>query len=219
MLRAILALSLSLSLSLSLPLAAQTICVTGVLQPLPGPTICMQGETHWLPDAEVFLRATGIDLNQYIGRTVTVHGVDIGLLCRVIDVRQVVDPAAVQLVGCGSQMIGCPFKVKVTGPGLGFAMLAASFTAGFHPLGCSNLDAIRGSLLLGLPAEVLLSGTTGSGSLELTIPIPLNNALVGVRVRFQGAHMTIGPVGPLELSNRVELVPGLLLPPCAPTNC
>jgi hypothetical protein len=31
--------------------------------------------------------------------------------------------------------------------------------------------------------------------------------------------MTVGPIGPLGFSNAIELVPGLLLPPCAPTGC
>jgi hypothetical protein len=198
---------------------AQTVCVTGVLEPVPGPTICQQGETHWFREARVYLRASGINLGNYVGRTVTAHGVDIGLLCRVLDVRQIVDPARTQLISCGSQMIGCPFKVKVLGPGLGFAILAASTGQGFTPFGCTGLDPVENTLLLATPVVTLISGLTGTGTLEQVIPIPLVNAFVGVRVLFQGAHMTVGPVGPLELSNVVELVPGLLLPPCAPTNC
>jgi hypothetical protein len=135
--------ALSVLFSALVPLAAQTVCVTGVLEPVPGPTICQQGETHWFRESGVYLRATGINLGNYVGRTVTAHGVDIGLLCRVLDVRQIVDPAAVQLISCGSQMIGCPFKVKVQGPGLGFAILAASLARGFQPFSCNGLDPVQ----------------------------------------------------------------------------
>lgn len=207
----------ALSLLTSLP--AQTVCVTGILEAVPGPTICQQGETHWLPAANVYLRASGINLGNYVGRTVVVHGVDIGLVCRVLDVRQVDDPARVQLIHCGSQMIGCPFKVKVNGPGLGFAVLGASLARGFTPFSCSGLGPVETTLLLGSPITTLVAGATGTGSLEQVVPIPLVSAFVGVLVLFQGAHMTIGPIGPLYFSNVVELVPGPLLPPCAPTNC
>lgn len=203
----------------TMPLVAQTVCVTGELQPVPGPTLCQQGETHWLPAEEVYLRSTGVNLQQYVGRTVTVHGTDIGLLCRVLDVRQVDDPAPVQLVSCGSPSLSCPFRVAVQGPGIGFAVLAASFSRGFTPLGCPVNDPIQGTLLLGAPAEIVALGPTGTGNLGLTIQIPANNALVGATVVFQGAHNTIGPVGPVILSNLVELRVTPLLPPCGAINC
>lgn len=207
-------------LVLAYALAGQTpVCVSGLLEPVPGPTICQQGETHWFAAARVYLRSNTVNLASFAGQVVQVEGPDIGLLCRVIDVRRVAAPAPALLVSCGSPMAGCPVRVEVQGPGLGFAILAASTGAGFQPLGCGGLGALEGTLLLGSPAVVLVAGTTGTGELGVTIPIPLQNALVGVGILFQGAHATIGPVGPLHLTNVERIVVSPLLPPCLPITC
>jgi hypothetical protein len=205
--------------SLAVLLPAQRVCVAGIIEPVPGPTICQQGETHWIPLANVFLRSNTVGLDAYSFRQVVVHGIDVGLLCRVIDVQRIVDPSPVQLLSCGSQMIGCPFKVKVQGPGIGFAAIAASLQPGFQAFSCSGQGPVEHSLLLSAPIVTLVGSTTGTGSVDVVVPIPLQSAFVGMQVWFQGAHMTIGPVGPLLLSNSVLLIPSLLLPPCAPTNC
>lgn len=210
-----------LSLLLAQALAAQTnVCVSGTIVPVGGPTICQQGETHRLDGTAIYLRSSTVNLDSVSGRVVEVQGTDIGLLCRVIDVQAVVDPTPVALTWCGSPMIGCPLKVVVQGPGLGFAILAASLTPDFQPLGCGNNPGdVHGTLQLGQPVETIFAGVTTSGSVDTTIAIPLDNALVGLFVWFQGAHMTIGRQGPLRLSNVGMIQVSLLLPPCAPTNC
>jgi hypothetical protein len=201
-------------------LAAQNVCVSGEIVPLGGPTLCQQGETHRLEGTSVYLRSSAVNLGSFLGRVVEVEGVDVGLLCRVIDVAQVLDPTPVLLTSCGSPMAGCPVKVVVQGAGLGFAILGASFGGDFNPLGCGNNPAdLHGTLLLAAPVEVLVASTTGSGRVEVTIPIPASNAVLGLGVLFQGAHMTIGRQGPLRLANRVGVTIAPLLPPCGATNC
>lgn len=204
-------------------LQAQDICVTGELQPVPGPTICQQGETHMLVGTgtnAVFLRSNSVNLQASVGNIVTVVGQDIGLLCRVLDVTSVVDPAPVVTVSCGSPSPGCPIRVATQGPGLGFAMLAIAFDSGFTPLGCGTLPGeLSGTVMLGNVAELLLAGQTSTGRIDSTLAIPSDNALIGTNVGFQGAHLTLGRVGPLRLSNIVWVQLAPFLPPCAPLNC
>jgi hypothetical protein len=205
---------------ISSALAAQTVCVSGEIAPLTGPTICQQGETHRLAGTDVFLRSSTVDLNSLVGHNVEVQGTDVGLLCRLVDVSQVLDPTPVTLVHCGNPMTGCPLRVVVQGPGLGFAILGAAFGSDFAPLGCGNNPGdLHGTLLLAAPVAVLAAAATGTGRLEQNIPIPANGALTGLQVLFQGAHMTVGRQGPLRLANsvRVTLVP--LLPPCGIPGC
>ena len=102
---------------------------------------------------------------------------------------------------------------------MGLAFLAASTSSGNIPVGCLSVNGLEGSLLLGLPAVILSSGVTGTGIFDLTFTIPSNNSLIGIGVWLQGAHATIGPVGPLVLTNVQQFVTTPLLPPCAPTNC
>ena len=200
-------------------LAAQApVCVSGIVEPVPGPTICQNGETHWFAAASVYLRSSTVNLAALVGHTVQVQGTDVGLLCHVIDVQQVADPAPVAMSSCGSPMLGCPVRLRVSGPGLGFAVLAGSVARAFQPLGCSG-PGPTGTILLGPPIVTLVSGTTGLGTIDVLVPIPPNPALQGVSVWFQGAHMTIGPIGPIVTSDVVRIVVTPLLPPCAPTNC
>src|SRR5262245_49385030 len=79
-------------LFLASPALAQTgvpIKVTGIVQPVPGPTICMQGETHFLECTSVYLKSSTVNLNAWVGQTVNVTGVDVGITCHVIDVTSV----------------------------------------------------------------------------------------------------------------------------------
>jgi len=199
--------------------AQQPVCVSGLLEPVPGVTICQQGETHWFPEAGIYLRSNSVNWTPFVGRVVTVTGFAIGLTCELLDVIQITDPAPTLLVQCGSPMLGCPVKVVVSGPGMGLAFLAASTSSGIIPFGCLSVNGLEGSLLLGLPAVILSSGVTGTGIFDLTFTIPSNNSLIGIGVWLQGAHATIGPVGPLVLTNVQQFVTTPLLPPCAPTNC
>lgn len=202
---------------------AQDLCVTGELQPVPGPTICQQGETHMLVGTgtvAVFLRSNAVNLQASVGNIVTVVGQDIGLLCRVLDVTAVLDPAPVVAVSCGSPSPGCPIRVATQGPGLGAGLLAIAFDSGFTPLGCGTLPGeLSGTVLLGTAAELLLAGPAPVGRIDTTLLIPADNALIGTNVGFQGAHMTVGRAGPWRISNVVWLQIAPLLPPCAPLNC
>jgi len=198
--------------------SAQSICVTGEVERVGGVTICQVG--YRIAGTQVYLRSSTVSLANHVGHVVELEGTDISSTCRVLDVNQVLDPAPVTLTRCGSPMLQCPLKVVLQGPGLGFALLALSPGSAFLPLGCSaNPGDLHGSLLLAPPLEVLLAVQTSTGRIEQTIPIPLVHQLVGVSVRFQGAHMTLGRQGPLRFSNAESVTIAPLLPPCAPTNC
>jgi hypothetical protein len=199
--------------------AAQDVCVSGEVQPLGGPTICQQGETHFLVGTGVMLRGNGVALDPHVGTIVTVSGPDIGLLCHVIDVTQVVTPAPVISVSCGSPVPGCPLRVATQGPGLGLGLLAIGVGSAFQPLGCNGgPGTLDGTVLLGT-FELLVVGQTQTGRVDTTLVIPSNQALVGVTVGFQGAHMTTGRQGPVRLSNLVEVTIVPFMPPCMPVNC
>jgi hypothetical protein len=200
-------------------LAAQApVCITGVLEPVPGPTICQQGETHWFAAARVYLKSSTVNLAAHVGSTVRIEGTDVGLLCHVIDVTQIFDPAPVVLTSCGSAMVGCGVRVRVNGPGLGFVLLAASTNRAYQPLGC-GAASLHGTVLLAQPIATLVGMVDGNGTVSALASIPPNPAFLGAQLWFQGAHLPIGPVGALELSDVVEIVVAPLLPPCAPTNC
>ncbi|HLQ38799.1 MAG TPA: hypothetical protein VK348_13400 [Planctomycetota bacterium] len=201
-------------------LAAQSVCASGEIVPIAGPTICQNGETHRLLGTAVFLRSSTLNLGAYAGRIVEVQGTDVGLLCHVIEVTGVIDPAPVTMSWCGSPMLSCPVKVVLQGPGLGVGLLAVALASGYQALGCgTNPGDLHGTLLLGPAADVFAVLATPTGRLDQVVPIPLDSALVGLNVLFQGAHMTIGPQGPLQVSNRVTVTLSILMPPCAPTNC
>jgi hypothetical protein len=200
-------------------LAAQApVCITGLLEPLPGPTICQQGETHWFAAARVYLKSSTVNLAAHVGSTVRIEGTDVGLLCHVVDVTQIFDPAPVVLTSCGSAMLGCGVRVRVNGPGLGFVLLAASTTRGYQPLGCGSAS-LHGTVLLGQPIATLAGIVDGNGTVSALASIPANTAFLGAQLWFQGGHLPIGPVGALELSDVLGITVTPLLPPCAPTNC
>lgn len=197
--------------------AQQPVCVTGRLEAVPGPTICMQGETHLLADTGIFLRPVNSLLTPYEGQVVQVTGVQVGLLCNVMDVLQV-QPAPTQLVQCGTPAPGCAMRLTAIGPGIGFAMIAISNSVGFLPFSCNPTTGIEGTLLLASPAELLAAGPTGTGTLSHNFTVPSNNSLIGVSVVFQGAHATIGPAGPLTITNLESItIIGQLF--CQPPNC
>jgi hypothetical protein len=207
----------ALLLGAALP-AQNPVCITGVLAPVPGPTICQQGETHWFAAAGVYLKSSTVNLAAHVGSTVRIEGNDVGLLCHVIDVTQLFDPAPVVLVSCGSAMLGCGVRVRVNGPGLGFVLLAASTGRGYQPLGCGGAT-LHGTVLLGQPIVTLVGQVDGNGTASALASIPPNPAFLGAQLWFQGAHLPIGPVGALELSDVLQVIVAPLLPPCAPTNC
>ena len=188
--------------------AQQPVCITGLLEPVPLVTICMQGETHSLAGTGVYLKSGAVDLTSFEGRVVTVTGVPIGVTCYVLDVSQVVDPAPVVLSSCGSPTLGCTYRLALRGPGLGFGMLAASLASGLLHFACQGAQGVQGSLLLDPSVELISSGTTPAGVSFTDLSIPNSPQLIGLQVRFQGAHATIGPVGPLVLSNAVQLQVG-----------
>lgn len=207
-----------LALAASVAVAQRPFCITGVVEPVVSATVCMQGETHRIAGTGVYLRSSLVNLAPYVGQVVRVTGSDIGLTCRVVDVFTVSAPPA-QLTGCGTPMPGCPIRLRVGPASLGQWALFGSFTSGFVPLGCSPPDGIDGTILLGLPTFALASGLlTGTGG-EHTIQIPAVPALAGVRVWFQGARQDLGPVGPPQLTNVVEMQLVPFMPVCGPVNC
>ncbi|GAB4140301.1 MAG: hypothetical protein Fur0037_06780 [Planctomycetota bacterium] len=199
--------------------AAQTpVCITGIVQPVGGPTICMQGETHLLEGTGVFLRSSAVDLNRWVGQMVRIEGVDIGLLCHVLDVARVGNALAV-MQHCGTPMPGCTIKLKIGPGGLGRWAMFASFSPGFTPLGCSPPGfQIDGTLLLRGPTLLAMGLFTGPWG-EVLVPIPPNPALQGLRIRFQGARQDIGPVGPIQFSNGETITIAPFMPPCGGVNC
>lgn len=192
------------------------VCLNGVLEPVGGPTICQQGETHLVSGTRVYLRSRTVDLNRWNGQLVRIEGSDISVTCRVLDVTQVTLPTAVLRL-CGSPSPGCPVKLTV-GPGaIGQWLLFGSFQQGYQPFGCTF--PVDGTLLLGGAISTVSGGMFGGPSGDTVIFIPLNPALVGLRVLFQGARQDIGPIGPPQLTNVELLVLSPFMPPCQPLNC
>lgn len=203
----------------SVAVAQSPLCITGVVEAVGGFTICMQGETHRIAGTRVYLRSALVNLNQHVGQLVHITGSDIGITCRVVDVFTVSAPRAL-LTGCGTPMPGCPYRLRVGPAALGQWALFGAFTDGFVPVGCTPPDSIDGTILLGQPTFALASGLlTGTGSGDHTIQIPAVPALAGVRVWFQGARQDIGPVGPPQLTNVVEILMVPFMPVCGPVNC
>jgi hypothetical protein len=200
------------------PIAAQ-VCVTGVVERFAGPSVCMQPLTHRLVDTEVYLIATGatVDLDRHLGQKVRVSGRDIGVTCHVLDVFRV-DPPPASLVWCGSGSTGCPLKVKVCPVGFGRFWIFAGLRRGYAPLGCAPAGWFDGTLLIGDPVIQIAAGGAGACG-EVTLPVPFDNALVGVELFFQGARQDVGPLGPLQLSDAVRVRLAPFMPPCAPTSC
>ena len=64
---------------------------TGIIGP-PGNSACLQG-THTLTDpctgAKTLLQSTRLNLDLFLGMHVRVYGQDVGVECRVVDVRQI----------------------------------------------------------------------------------------------------------------------------------
>lgn len=194
---------------------AQTrICVSGVVEDA-GFTICMQGETHRLADTPVYLRSNTINLASFLGQNVRVDGIDIGLMCRVLDVTAVT-PAPATLELCGTPMPGCSIKFKVGPFGVGLWALAASFGSGFLPLGCSPPDFLDGTWLLGSPAVTLVVAPFSGPFGEFTWPLPNSPSLQGISLRFQGARQDTGPV---QFTNVLPVLLVPFMPPCGSLNC
>lgn len=198
--------------------AQSPVCATGVIEPVGGPSICQQGETHRLAGTRVLLRSSTVNLATHVGQNVRIEGVDIGLLCTVVEVNVVTAPLAT-LEHCGTPMPGCAVKFKV-GPGaIGRWALLASFGQAFQPLGCVGRDFLDGTLLLTLPAVTVGFGMFTGPFGEVVLAIPNVPALSGTTLWLQGARQDIGPVGPVEFTNSevLQLVP--FMPPCGGINC
>ena len=199
--------------------AQNRVCVTGVVRPVTGPTICAQGETHFLECTRVFLRSSTVSLRQFEGRNVRIVGTDTGLVCPVIDVRSVAPPPAT-LDWCGSGSTGCPIKLVMCPGGLGRGAIFLASQPAYVPLGCaqSPFQFLDGTFLIGGAIVPVFSGGL-SACAEVTLRIPLDNALVGANVWAQGARQDVGPVGPLTTTNAICFRISPLLPPCAPLGC
>ncbi|HET6202425.1 MAG TPA: hypothetical protein VFI25_06450 [Planctomycetota bacterium] len=161
--------------------ASAQVIVNGIVQPVPGPTICMQGETHLLECTSVFLRSSTIDLNNFVGQTVRVTGVDVGLLCTVIEVTSAV-PAGVTLDFNGAPTPGgtVAFTVCVftSNPPHVYALFVSP-SSGYLPL-----DPILGTALLGPPVVLFGAGFT-FGCSNVPVSIPPDPSLVGASFWIQ----------------------------------
>jgi len=62
----------------------------GTLGRLDWPTFCLAGETHYLAESAYYLKSNVIDLDEYVGRYVQVTGWYQAILCRVIQVRDII---------------------------------------------------------------------------------------------------------------------------------
>lgn len=204
--------------SFSALLAAQTICVSGVVQPVPGPTICMQGETHYLAGTQVYLRSSAVPLAQLVGQNVRLEGLDVGLVCRVIDVSAAA-PASARLTYCGTPMPGCSLRFKVEPGAIGMYGLFGSLAPAFVPLGCAPPSSIDGTLLLDAPIHVFVVAFFPGPSGDYVWAIPNIPSVAGTQVWFQGARQDIGPVGPIEFTNAQRILIAPFMPPCGGINC
>jgi hypothetical protein len=206
------------TVSLSTLAAAQTVCVSGVVQPVNTPTICMQGETHLLAGTPVFLRSATIALQQYVGQNVRVEGVDIGLVCRVLDVSAV-GPAPAELAMCGTPMPGCSLRFKVTPGAIGQYGLFGSLASGMEPLGCAPPAGLDGTLLLDWPIHTFVVALFPGPVGDYVWPLPNTPSVQGVQVFVQGARQDLGPVGPIQFTNALRFTIVPFMPPCGGVNC
>lgn len=189
------------------------VAVTGVVEKAPGASFCQQGETHQLDCTLVKLVSQSVDLTPFEGQNVRLLGVDIGVTCPVINVKQVLPPPTT-LETCGTPAIGCPIRFVVCPGGIGASLLFVATTPGYLPL-----DLTTGTLLLGPDLSLLASAGPQGGCHDFDLVVPPIPPLVGKQFWFQAAYRTIGPVGPYQLTNSVCLT---VLPPtvpCAQPGC
>lgn len=194
------------------------VCVSGRVAPVTGPTICMQGETHFLENTRVFLKSSTVNLGQWVGQLVRVRGADVGVTCRVIEVREI-GLALAALSWCGSSSPSCRLKLTMCPGGLGRWWLWAAFAPGYLPVDCAGPGSIDGTVLIGGLAVNLVFGQMIGACGEYSLSVPNDPSLIGLQVWFQGARQDVGPLGPIYISNVEVITLRPLLPPCAPTNC
>lgn len=186
---------------------------TAVIEKATLPSIC-QEETHVVTCNGTKLKSTTVDLNNYLGKPYLFTANLEGVTCDIWNVTAVSAPPAT-LVHCGSAVPGCPMRLRVgpTGP-LGQWFLWYSTKSAFQPL-----DPVTGTLMLGPPYIFAGTGYSAGTSTTFDFTLPSNPALIGLKIFAQGAHQSIGPVGPLRLSNPTCFTILPPMPPCTQPNC
>ena len=191
---------------------------TGEVLPLGGPTLCQNGAFFLdcsgpVPGQQngIVVTSQNLDLAKYVGDILEWSGSYTSGPCPTLDVSSVAPPAAT-LVRCGNPVPGCPVRLRVGPSGeIGQWSLYLSTAPAFLPIG----DA---TLLIAKPifaGSGLLFGDTQT----FDVTLPADVALSGLSLWFQGTRQSIGPVGPLRLTNAECLTILGPSPPCILPDC
>lgn len=202
------------------PLAAaqSEVVMNARVEALSSPGSC-PGIEYGVEHSDVLLQeAPGVDLGESVGELVHLSGhLSVDPLCTVpVIVVESVSFANSTLDSCGTPAPGCAMRLRIGPNGLGVWSLWFSI----EPQGFLDLGPLTGVWLLNRPIFLLDAGFfAGVDSGIVDINVPPNPNLVGLTVSFQGMTNSIGPVGPLMLTNprRVTIVPATV--PCVQPDC
>ena len=158
------------------------------------------------------VRSDQLDLSKLVGEVLEYSGGWTPGPCTSLDVFSAAKPVAT-LVRCGNPVPGCQIRFRVGPSGeIGQWVLYFSAAPAFLPLG---EDA---TLLLSAP-QFLASGLLFGDTATYDVSIPPDISLTGVNLWFQGTRQSIGPVGPLRLTNAECLTIWGPSPPCVLLDC
>jgi hypothetical protein len=163
--------------------SAQTVTVRGVVED--------QGATFVLDNTPLTLNGNGVNLNAFLGLEVeavgTVTAPDHLTVTSAVAVNDVFE------VGGGGLEAGKPAKLEVTGPPGRIEQIHFS-------LGNDFTVVKKMGWFLDGNAQLLAQGVIpATGVLEITLPVPNNPALVGIKVFFQDIRKTGS--APFKLGN------------------
>lgn len=191
--------------------AGPKVTITGLVQKADSSTICSALATHRIDCTQVGLFSSTVDLDKWVGHTVTLAGqLVMGNPCVLVEVKEVKPPKATIEI-CGTPAPGCPVKFKSCPGGLSIHSLFAAAGPGFYPVGLEVgtflLDPLTTVTLFHIP-------WTQPGCLSFVVTIPPAPVVVGKTVYLQGARQDFGPVGTFPVLTNPLCV--TILPPTVP---
>ncbi|QDU66003.1 hypothetical protein [Engelhardtia mirabilis] len=199
--------------------AAQPATFTGVIESLPGPGPCNDAKYYLkcsgpLAGSQdgIHVRSLTVDLSPFVGQIIQYTSTYTPGPCASLSVLTAQLPQAT-LVKCGNAVPGCPMRLRVGPSGeIGQWSLYYSLAPAFLPI---LPDA---TLLISNP-QFLAAGLLFGDTATFDFTVPSGPSVTGLSIWFQGTRQSIGPVGPLRLTNAECLTILGPSPPCFEPGC
>ena len=174
--------------------SAQTVSVSGRIQPLAVPPACAPQATHVLADTPVHLFSSTLDLSAVSTIPQLFTGTDVSAGCPLIDVASV-GPAPYQLFPCNTTGLGCTFTLdQCPSPTAGLFVIRGSLSSSYVPI-----SPAAGTILINpFSSFPVASGASTAVCQSTTLTLAGPPSLIGVKVHVQAA--SVDPQGALLFS-------------------